>query len=191
MSASVLDSTRLTSGFTSAHSIDYGCKGRGNYDAFSKPHGRPVDDVDRFFYKWKKCIQCATSNDPNQILSYDYRLAADSCGKYKWSEGYFLKYVQLIRHMKVELYANAIEFWSAFWHFHYQPLPIMMWPVVSKVNRSKFRPNVVTGTHTGLTFTIRCDLVAVLRVLVTLATVNKLHVNILLSYCVFSLSVLF
>ena len=38
MSAAVLD-TKLRSDFdtfTSADSVNYGCKGRGNYDAFSK-----------------------------------------------------------------------------------------------------------------------------------------------------------
>ena len=60
--------------------IDYGCAGRGAFDAFSQTIGHPVDEVDHAFFTWKKCIQCASGNDPSIIGAYDYNDTMDSCG---------------------------------------------------------------------------------------------------------------
>merc|ERR1711935_306140 len=46
--------------FPPSMAIDYGCTGRGEFDAFSTTIGTPVDDVDRAFFAWKKCVQCAS-----------------------------------------------------------------------------------------------------------------------------------
>merc|ERR1711935_1164442 len=59
--------------------IDYGCAGRGNFDAFSKTLGRQVDSVDKLFYKWKKCIQCATGKDAGMVIDYQFNPNTKSC----------------------------------------------------------------------------------------------------------------
>jgi len=59
--------------------IDYGCAGRGNFDAFAKTLGRQVDSVDKLFYKWKKCIQCATGKDAGMVIDYKFNPNTESC----------------------------------------------------------------------------------------------------------------
>ena len=61
--------------------IDYGCAGRGNFDAFAKTLGRQVDSVDKLFYKWKKCIQCATGKDAGMVIDYKFNPNTKSCGE--------------------------------------------------------------------------------------------------------------
>ena len=60
---------------------DYGCAGRGYFDAFGQTAGRQMDWADRALYKWKKCVQCATSFDEGMIVPYRYHLAGDFCGE--------------------------------------------------------------------------------------------------------------
>ena len=51
--------------------INYGCAGRGSYDAFSTILGNPVDETDEAFRSWKNCVQCALGND-GSIYPYYY-----------------------------------------------------------------------------------------------------------------------
>ena len=60
--------------------VDYGCAGRGNFEAFSKTAGKQVDLADKAFYTWKKCYQCASGDDASKVTAYDYSVANDSCG---------------------------------------------------------------------------------------------------------------
>jgi len=62
----------LTGNFTPAMAEDYGCSSQGYFDAFSPTIGKARDDTDAAFYKWKKCVQCATGNDKFKIGAYDY-----------------------------------------------------------------------------------------------------------------------
>ena len=80
MAASRLDGTNGTPMVTDF--IDYGCAGRNYFDAFSKTLGRQVDNVDKLFYKWKKCIQCATNEDEGMILAYQFNPYTESCGEF-------------------------------------------------------------------------------------------------------------
>jgi len=61
-----------THGFSATNGHNYGCAGRGTYDAFTGTLGSAVDDNDRAFYVWKKCVQCATDNDATAISAYDF-----------------------------------------------------------------------------------------------------------------------
>lgn len=71
----------MTRSFKPTMAIDYGCAGRGTFDAFSQTLGRADDDVDHAFFAWKKCVQCASDKDPSAIGAYDYDVANDSCGE--------------------------------------------------------------------------------------------------------------
>ena len=82
MATELLDGSGAN-GFQTADGIDYGCAGRGTYDAFSATEGQQVDATDKAFYTWKKCIQCATGNDSSSIKPYDYDKDSNSCGKLK------------------------------------------------------------------------------------------------------------
>ena len=62
--------------------VDYGCAGRGNFDAFSKTAGKQIDSADKAFYAWKKCYQCASGDDASKVAEYDYSVADDSCGNF-------------------------------------------------------------------------------------------------------------
>ena len=72
----------LTGDFTVEMAADYGCSGRGLFDPFALTIGSHVDSTDAAFYKWKKCVQCATGNS-STILPYSYDVESDTCGKYK------------------------------------------------------------------------------------------------------------
>ena len=78
MAAAVLDGSGAN-GFTAADGNNYGCAGRGMYEAFATTVGAQVDDNDKAFYTWKKCVQCASSNP---VPAYNYDKNADSCGEY-------------------------------------------------------------------------------------------------------------
>ena len=82
MSNAILDGSGAR-GFTASDGADYGCAGRGTFNPFAKTEGRHVDTADRAFYIWKKCVQCATGNDSENIEPYDYDQVNDSCGKSK------------------------------------------------------------------------------------------------------------
>ena len=71
----------LTSYFTPEMGRDYGCKGRELFDPFAHTIGNHVDQVDYAFYKWKKCVQCASGNDKSNVLAYSYDVESDTCGK--------------------------------------------------------------------------------------------------------------
>ena len=43
--------------------------------------GKQVDIIDKAFYIWKKCIQCATGSNVFNLYAYSYDVTADSCGK--------------------------------------------------------------------------------------------------------------
>ena len=61
--------------------INYGCAGRGSYDAFSTILGNPVDETDEAFRSWKNCVQCALGND-GSTYPYYYDKERNTCGKY-------------------------------------------------------------------------------------------------------------
>ena len=74
--------TKGANGFVYSDAIDYGCAGRGVFDPFSKTLGRQVDPVDKAFYRWKKCIQCATGKDQGMMQAYAFDSQLNSCGKF-------------------------------------------------------------------------------------------------------------
>ena len=80
MATELLDGSGAN-GFTSADGINYGCSGRATYDAFAATHGKPVDEADKAFYVWKKCVQCATGNNSANIKPYDFDKDSKSCGE--------------------------------------------------------------------------------------------------------------
>ena len=61
--------------------INYGCNGRGSYNASSTILGNPVNETDEAFRSWKNCLQCALGNDTG-IYPYYYDKESNSCGKY-------------------------------------------------------------------------------------------------------------
>ena len=69
------------SSFSSGDAINYGCAGRGDFDSFSKTLGKQVDLADKAFYKWKKCVQCATVD--KFLAPYKFDSISNSCGKLK------------------------------------------------------------------------------------------------------------
>ena len=81
MAAAVLDGSG-SNGFTAADGNDYGCAGRGSFDAFDTTAGHQIDTADKAFYAWKKCVQCAAGSAAN-VQPYDYDQANDSCGKFQ------------------------------------------------------------------------------------------------------------
>lgn len=74
----------LTSYFTPEMARDYGCTGRGLFDPFAHTIGNHVDHVDYAFYKWKKCVQCASGNDKSNVLAYSYDVESDTCVDGPW-----------------------------------------------------------------------------------------------------------
>ena len=72
----------MTDAFSPSMAVDYGCAGRGTFDAFTQTLGQAVDEVDHAFFAWKKCIQCASNNDKTTIGAYDYDIVNDSCGEF-------------------------------------------------------------------------------------------------------------
>ena len=71
----------LTGAFTPSMAIDYGCAGRGFFDPFAPTIGSHTDEIDGFFFEWKKCVQCATENSILTTEPYSYSINDDSCGK--------------------------------------------------------------------------------------------------------------
>ena len=72
----------LTGPFTPLMAADYGCAGRGFFDPFAPTIGSHTDEIDGFFFAWKKCVQCATGNDKAAILPYSYNSNNDTCGTF-------------------------------------------------------------------------------------------------------------
>merc|ERR1712156_1293025 len=69
----------LTGPFTTADADDYGCTGRGVFNPFEKTVGKPVDQADAAFYKWKKCIQCARRGGEKTVPLYNFDKSIQSC----------------------------------------------------------------------------------------------------------------
>ena len=88
MSTAVLDGSGKEK-FTATDGTDYGCAGRGTFDPFATTEGHIADTADRAFYVWKKCVQCATGNDPAKIEPYDYDQVNDSCGEFSFHCSFF------------------------------------------------------------------------------------------------------
>ena len=80
---------RLTRRFKPSMAVNYGCAGRGYFDPFDRTIGKQVDETDKAFYSWKKCVQCALSDDgvtpltkpDGNIPLYQYDESTDTCGK--------------------------------------------------------------------------------------------------------------
>ena len=63
---------------------NYGCAGQGLFfDPHSTTLGKPVDEIDKALYKWKKCVQCALKhyNAKYEETFYVYDPESNSCGK--------------------------------------------------------------------------------------------------------------
>ena len=71
----------LTGDFKPSNARNYGCSGRGHFNAFEATIGAHVDKTDAAFFVWKKCIQCASGHDESAIAAYSYNVADDTCGK--------------------------------------------------------------------------------------------------------------
>ena len=71
----------LIGNFTPEMVRDYGCAGRELFDPFARTIGSHVDSIDAAFFTWKKCVQCASSNDKSNVLAYSYDIKSDTCGK--------------------------------------------------------------------------------------------------------------
>ena len=78
----------LTGDFTPEMARDYGCGGRGFFNAFNYQgrhdnfKGYYVDETDEKFYLWKKCIRCASGNSATTAMRlYEYDPDTDTCGK--------------------------------------------------------------------------------------------------------------
>jgi len=69
----------LTDKFTPAMAENYGCSTPGYFDAFGPTHGKPRDAVDVALSKWKKCVQCASGYNKNNIAPYDYDESEKIC----------------------------------------------------------------------------------------------------------------
>ena len=46
---------------------NYGCAGEGLFDCATSIHGKQLDEFDRDFFQWKKCIQCAMSGASSSV----------------------------------------------------------------------------------------------------------------------------
>ena len=69
----------MTKEFTPPMAVDYGCTGRGTFDAYGPTYGKPVNYLDVAFQKWKKCVKCASGEDETKIVPYYYDATIDSC----------------------------------------------------------------------------------------------------------------
>ena len=46
---------------------NYGCAGEGFFDCSTPIYGKQVDEWDRDFFQWKKCIQCTMSGASSSV----------------------------------------------------------------------------------------------------------------------------
>ena len=72
----------LTDDFKPVMAENYGCAGRGFFDAFGPTIGSVTDDIDAAFLTWKKCVKCASAENEDNIVPYWYDVSNDSCGAY-------------------------------------------------------------------------------------------------------------
>merc|ERR1711935_865964 len=70
----------LTNDFKPIMAENYGCAGRGLFDAFGPTVGSVTDDIDAAFLTWKKCVKCASGENEDHIVPYLYDVHHDSCG---------------------------------------------------------------------------------------------------------------
>ena len=84
MAAEFLKADETPTSFFVSNATDYGCAGRGHFDFNSKTLGKLVDDADRAFYTWKKCIQCTGIGSLPQFKNQlpKYRFRKQECGEY-------------------------------------------------------------------------------------------------------------
>ena len=84
MAAEFLKDDETPTSFFVGNATDYGCAGRGHFDYNSKTLGKLVDDADRAFYTWKKCIQCTGIGSLPQFKNQlpKYRFRKQECGEY-------------------------------------------------------------------------------------------------------------
>jgi len=68
----------LDGSFEPKMALNYGCASQGYFDAFSETFGKPRDSTDAVFFKWKKCVQCATGGSINP---YNYDEDEGVCGE--------------------------------------------------------------------------------------------------------------
>ena len=83
---------KLVQHFTSINTEklqDYGCAGRGYFDSTEQTVGLPLDEIDRSFIWWKKCIKCARAeysafdleyNHFDYQEFYEYYFESETCG---------------------------------------------------------------------------------------------------------------
>lgn len=67
-------------GFTFNDAVNYGCAGRGTFDAWSVNAGHVIDgdSVDAAFNAWKHCVRCAAGTK-KAVEAYVYDKDQDSC----------------------------------------------------------------------------------------------------------------
>ena len=81
MAEAILDGSGKN-GFQADDADNYGCAGRGRFDPFAPTAGKQVDETDKAFYAWKKCVQCAVGDaGADGVQDYNYDKSQDSCGK--------------------------------------------------------------------------------------------------------------
>ena len=89
MAAEFLVADATPTSFLVSNVTDYGCAGRGHFDFNSKTLGKLVDDADRAFYTWKKCIQCTGIGSLPQFKNQlpKYRFRNQECSEYNRFQG--------------------------------------------------------------------------------------------------------
>ena len=89
MAAEFLKPDEASTSFFVSNATDYGCAGRGHFDFNSKTLGKLVDDADRAFYTWKKCIQCTGIGSLPQFKNQlpKYRFRKQECSEYNEFQG--------------------------------------------------------------------------------------------------------
>ena len=81
MAEAILDGSGKN-GFRADDATNYGCAGRGWFEPFAPTAGKQVDETDKAFYAWKKCVQCAVGDaGVDDVQNYNYDKSQDSCGK--------------------------------------------------------------------------------------------------------------
>ena len=60
---------------------NYGCQGRGKFDAFSESGGKAIDRPDRAFHQWRTCVKCLSNGatSMSELPAYNYSYENDDC----------------------------------------------------------------------------------------------------------------
>lgn len=53
--------------FTYAQGLNYGCAGQGHFDCQTPIAGGQIDEADKAFMRWKKCVQCAAGGPKSAV----------------------------------------------------------------------------------------------------------------------------